>query len=296
MASKTVCPCAQFRRFSSFPCANHLQKRTEGRTISLRLPGQSWTNENALVGTLENSSPITQLRPTTSLVEVPVTLRWTSSVNQPINTCSAFFSHFSMDIMAIPQQEPPVVKHETNNRKRRTKQRSLTKLLKAFGGHASFDDSGRTEPTSSEFFSAGNGNAPLRSCMKQKNDTAAPDAPKTEKKSVSFDTIEVREHQVVLGDNPSVSSGPPLSIAWESHATHIVSVDDYESVRPTRRSREQMLVPRSTREEWLRNAGFARSEFVEMERSVQRTKRQRAASAQTSFISSLFTKTAILAK
>jgi hypothetical protein len=140
----------------------------------------------------------------------------------------------------------------------------------------------------SELFGSNNNDnitVPLKSCIK--NEKSNKNAPK---KQVSFDSIEVREHAIILGDNPSVTSGPPLTIAWESHASYCVSVEEYEKARPTRRSKEQMLIPRRVREEWLRHAGYARSHFAETEQSIQKVKRQRAASAQTSFISKVFSK------
>jgi hypothetical protein len=34
------------------------------------------------------------------------------------------------------------------------------------------------------------------------------------KRSVSFKTIEVREYERVLGDHPNTTHGPPMSIGW----------------------------------------------------------------------------------
>jgi hypothetical protein len=126
----------------------------------------------------------------------------------------------------------------------------------------------------------------LKSCLKQASSTPA----RSKTKTVSFDSIQLNEHYVILGDNPSVSSGPPLTIAWESQACQHSSVDDYEEERPTRRNKESLVIPRNVREEWLRKSGFARSDMVEAQRNVQKIKRQRAASAERSFISKMFDK------
>lgn len=51
------------------------------------------------------------------------------------------------------------------------------------------------------------------------------------KKSVSFDSIEVYEHAITLGDNVVSDDGAPLTIEWDHHSLHILSVDDYERFR-----------------------------------------------------------------
>ena len=54
--------------------------------------------------------------------------------------------------------------------------------------------------------------------------------------NVKFLFVEVREYEQVLGDNPSVGFGPPVSIGWEyEDSTHsLISVDKYEDMRRSR--------------------------------------------------------------
>jgi hypothetical protein len=52
-------------------------------------------------------------------------------------------------------------------------------------------------------------------------------------RKVWFDRIVVHEHSYELGDNPSVSEGTPLTIAWERQHTEIFDVGYYEVYRPS---------------------------------------------------------------
>ena len=65
-------------------------------------------------------------------------------------------------------------------------------------------------------------------------------------KKVSFDTVEIREHPRILGDNPVPKYGPSLSIGWfkAKQGRHMkYTVDEFEAERSrTRRPKNQSLV------------------------------------------------------
>ena len=71
--------------------------------------------------------------------------------------------------------------------------------------------------------------------------------------SVSFSTIEIRNYERVLGDNPSCSHGPAVSIGWQYEPDPItVQLDEYEYYRTEDRLDGTALVlSRSEREEIL---------------------------------------------
>jgi hypothetical protein len=70
----------------------------------------------------------------------------------------------------------------------------------------------------------------------------------TDDRSVFFSTLEIRTYPLRLGDNPSISSGPPLTISWDSEGDPlVVELEDYEESRPTRRSRKDLIVPKLVR-------------------------------------------------
>ncbi|GKY94709.1 hypothetical protein MPSEU_000436400 [Mayamaea pseudoterrestris] len=74
-----------------------------------------------------------------------------------------------------------------------------------------------------------------------------------DRRKIQFANIQIREYNRTIGDNPSCSSGPPISISWEYDPnTKVVSVDQYEDNRPPRRRHFEMCLPRSVRQEMLR--------------------------------------------
>ena len=85
-------------------------------------------------------------------------------------------------------------------------------------------------------------------------------------KQVSFDTIEIREHNMTLGDNPSCSHGPPLAMEWGHSGRYEMSLDDYEENRGERRRDRQLAIPRHERELILKKSGIARSEMDDVVR------------------------------
>jgi hypothetical protein len=114
---------------------------------------------------------------------------------------------------------------------------------------------------------------------------------------VTWGNLTFHQHEIILGDNPSVSSGPPLSIAWKEFESSTVSIDAYErsflnldsttssasSSSSQRRTKEQMVVPRHLREEWVRRSeryGASRAEMNQAVLTVNIVRKQRQQSAR----------------
>jgi hypothetical protein len=72
--------------------------------------------------------------------------------------------------------------------------------------------------------------------------------PKGDKKSkgVCFAFVEIREYEMVLGDNPSVTNGPPISLGWAVESISIFTVDMYERSKDPR-ARHELQVPAALR-------------------------------------------------
>mmetsp|Transcript_30199 Transcript_30199/g.36741 ORF Transcript_30199/g.36741 Transcript_30199/m.36741 type:complete len:176 (+) Transcript_30199:170-697(+) len=76
------------------------------------------------------------------------------------------------------------------------------------------------------------------------------------KLSVSFSDIHIREYDICLGDNPSCTCGPPISLSWTYKNTIIISIDDYEMRREKRRTIDEMCMPYSLRVAMLKERGY----------------------------------------
>jgi hypothetical protein len=63
------------------------------------------------------------------------------------------------------------------------------------------------------------------------------------KRRVSFDSIEINQFDMVLGDNPS-ATGVPVTLGWKAHNVDRFAIDTYERSKPTpRNSRNLVLSP-----------------------------------------------------
>ena len=97
------------------------------------------------------------------------------------------------------------------------------------------------------------------------------------RRSIKFDKVIIREYNRNVGDNPSVSAGPPLGLAWEYNPDMAaLALEEYESTRGPRRTSKQMAMPRSVREEMLRKEwGVKQSDIAQAVRESLRIKNSR---------------------
>jgi hypothetical protein len=93
-------------------------------------------------------------------------------------------------------------------------------------------------------------NRPLSGCLKH-NDSSSRNSFSSQN-SVHFGTVNIREYDRRLSDNPAVTGGPPIGLDWGYNPKEMeVMVDDYENLHPTRRVKEEFLMPARVREEML---------------------------------------------
>jgi hypothetical protein len=90
------------------------------------------------------------------------------------------------------------------------------------------------------------------------------------KKTVQFGTITINEHPIIIGCNPAVSSGVPITIGWYSISQTIMTIQEYEMIRQPERVlyRTMLRQPSTERYAILQNLGFTRHELYEAEEAV----------------------------
>mmetsp|Transcript_17128 Transcript_17128/g.24103 ORF Transcript_17128/g.24103 Transcript_17128/m.24103 type:complete len:323 (+) Transcript_17128:258-1226(+) len=97
---------------------------------------------------------------------------------------------------------------------------------------------------------------------------------------VNFQNVTIREYDVTLGDNPSVSYGPPLSLDWTYSENDSMCVNEYEGSRNQRRTPRQMCVNYFQRVNILSTVGHTEEEIKQAKKEVKKTKNQRAMTRQ----------------
>ncbi|KAL7580684.1 hypothetical protein ACA910_002195 [Epithemia clementina (nom. ined.)] len=100
-------------------------------------------------------------------------------------------------------------------------------------------------------------------------------------KQVRFSTVQIREFERIVTQNPACSSGVPIGIGWNCTPATTLSVDELETRRSkTRRLRnkkpEELVLPRDERERLLRDEwGYTRRELAEAVRAHVRAQHLR---------------------
>ena len=124
---------------------------------------------------------------------------------------------------------------------------------------------------------------PIRSIMSARNIEESlhrrrtSDGARFHQRGVSFANVNIREYERVLGDNPSVRSGPPISIGWRySPSPLIMSIEDFETGKGPPRSSAEFCVPKIVRESMLKeHAEVSRPMMAAAVRVIQKDKAQR---------------------
>lgn len=62
---------------------------------------------------------------------------------------------------------------------------------------------------------------------------------------ITFSTVNVHHHELICGDNPSVSDGVPLQLDWETNDSETFDIDTYEKIACDKQVRRLSAVERA---------------------------------------------------
>ncbi|KAL3928021.1 MAG: hypothetical protein SGBAC_012828, partial [Bacillariaceae sp.] len=96
------------------------------------------------------------------------------------------------------------------------------------------------------------------SCESKTSDEAGNSSQK--KSAVGFANIHIREYPIIVGDNPSIMTGTPITIDWKHVDEFDCSIDDYEQQKPKSRNMLELRLPARNRDEILKGQGFSLKE------------------------------------
>ena len=108
----------------------------------------------------------------------------------------------------------------------------------------------------------------LKYCRRHSSDNIKPlddfEGIGSESRTVFFGNVQVLEFPIVIGDNPSVTEGCPLTIGWQMQRKTSYDVDSYEILRPPneRRSGKQLRIPSDKRTQILLEQGHSPEEIA----------------------------------
>jgi hypothetical protein len=82
-----------------------------------------------------------------------------------------------------------------------------------------------------------------------------------EGRRVCFGPLEILEFPIILGDNPAISSGAPLSMDWKPQWTRTINIDLYEEECADKPARNTLQLSERARKRRLKKAGYTVNEI-----------------------------------
>ncbi len=95
--------------------------------------------------------------------------------------------------------------------------------------------------------------------------------PSSRRKKLTFGQISIHQHDLTIGDNPSCSSGPPVSLDWKLIRSDSYNLDEYEAMVEPSRGKAKRLA-RSERENLLQESGYSMETLVRIAEQVDHDK------------------------
>lgn len=124
----------------------------------------------------------------------------------------------------------------------------------------------------------------VKSQAESEKSSFLPSRSNDDRKKVNFEkaTVHVHIHSVTLGDNPSVSNGPPVSLDWKKVESLMFTLEDFYLCKDETRSTKDLLLPKTCRREWLLAHGFSKEQIHEVEKQMKSIRKSRKENSSSS--------------
>lgn len=106
---------------------------------------------------------------------------------------------------------------------------------------------------------------------------------------IKFKTVEIREYDIILSNNPACEYGPSIEIGWEYTAANAIRVSQYEKERIGKRRQEKrgrpskLYLSQVRREAMLKEAGYTDKEIKTAVKEKRKARLLRSLSTFRSF-------------
>jgi hypothetical protein len=98
-------------------------------------------------------------------------------------------------------------------------------------------------------------------------------------KRVRFGFVTIRNYDITMGDNPSVTGGPPTMLDWSYEQLPSLPIREFETFReanPRAVDSHCLMVSADDRRAMLKRAGFTDNQIQQNEKRVLKIQKQRA--------------------
>lgn len=185
-------------------------------------------------------------------------------------------------LLVLQQQPKGILKNGTNNTRRSSSLTMLmmedSSLFQLSGGLGSSDD----EESSMDGWGL------MQQSFGAGDDALDCDWLAMPEKRVTFSSVVVHSHPVVVGDNPSVTEGVPLMLDWKAEETSTFdSLEDYEEEKAAQPSAANTSVRKLEAEERmfrLLSAGASLQDIQKAELLVNKTRQEREDTRQSNLL------------
>jgi len=93
---------------------------------------------------------------------------------------------------------------------------------------------------------------------------------------VSFSKVEIRCYPMILGDNPGVDNGVPITLSWEYSRPITVSLNLHEYLRQSNRnSMNPTRLSAEWRHDYVIDAGFTIKDIIQVKKEINYIKLSR---------------------